>query len=66
MAEIKKGDCTYTDTLDKIHETDKGLECCGGNMQLIMHLDCEDCCESRYQCECGNIISVRLKRKALW
>lgn len=60
--EIKKGRSIYNDTMNKIHKTDKGIECCGGLMKCVCHIDGAKFYINQYECECGNHISVETKR----
>ena len=62
MAEIKEERTTIVDTMDKIHKDEKGnITCCGGLLQMTMHIDGTDFYESQYKCECGNCISIHTK-----
>lgn len=63
MSGIKIESTTYTDTLDKIHVIEGGVVCCNKPLQMLMHLDGEDFYTSTYECECGNIIHVNIKRE---
>lgn len=62
MAEIKNGRSTIVDVMDRIHKTNKGIECCGGVMRMIAHIDGTDFCSYEYECECGNHITVTTER----
>jgi hypothetical protein len=63
--EIIRGRMKVTDTDDKIVETEHGISCGCGNaiLSLNTHIDGVDFYESIYSCQCGNSISVRVKRE---
>ena len=63
MSKIEIGDTTYIDTLDKIHQKDDSILCCGKATRMIAHIDGVDSFATDYMCECGNIISCYTKRK---
>lgn len=53
---------TYEDTQDKIHNTEKGIECCGGTIRMVSHIDGRDFYGYTYNCDCGNVITSKTKR----
>lgn len=60
--EIKTGRTIVTDTMNKIHKTDKGIECCGKKAKMTAHIDGRDFYSYSYKCECGNEICIKRKR----
>lgn len=63
MSELKFNDTIISDTMDKIHETEKGFDCCGKEATLLCHADGFDFYSYIYQCECDNKITITYKRK---
>lgn len=54
---------TYEDTQDKIHKTERGIECCGKNISMVAHVDGVDFYGYEYNCECGNVIKAVTERR---
>ena len=63
--EIKKEDMTVSDTKDNLIETKDGITCGCGNPKLKMtcHIDGVDFYSYQYNCQCGNSIAMKCKRK---
>lgn len=63
MAEIKEDRTTIVDTMDKIHKDRYGnIICCGGLLEMTMHLDGKGFFETQYKCKCGNCIAIHTER----
>ena len=62
---IEKGDMTVSDTNDNLIETKDGITCGCEKPSLTMscHIDVVDFYSYQYNCQCGNSISIRYKRK---
>ena len=62
---IEKGDMTVSDTKDNLIETKDGITCgCENpNLKMTSHIDGVDFYSYQYNCQCGNIINVKYKRK---
>ena len=59
---IKRGDVEFAGVVEK----DGKLACekCGGEeAKFRSHIDMEDCFINAYECRCGNVFSVTVKRK---
>ena len=55
---------TVTDTMDKLVQVaDGGYRCkCSGMLTMTAHVDGTDFYATTYQCDCGNVINVSMKR----
>lgn len=62
--QIKKGKMTVTDTCDRLIETEQGITCGCGNVNLtrFMHIDAMSYHASKYICCCGNNIEIYCER----
>lgn len=59
---IRIGRTTYDDTDDKIHKIKRDIECCGKNVRMAARVDSRDFYGYTYHCECGNVITMTIKR----
>lgn len=61
---IEKGNAIVEDTMDKLVDMGKGFTCGCENPQLAMtmHIDGTDFYQYNYVCECGNQISLVVRR----
>lgn len=61
---IEKGYMTVSDTNNNLIKTKDGITCGCDNPQLrmTMHIDGVDFYAYKYQCQCGNNITVNYKR----
>ena len=62
---IEKGDMKVSDINNNLIETKDGITCGCGNPRLKMtyHIDVVDFYSYQYQCQCGNCITAKYKRK---
>lgn len=60
---IEKEDMTVSDTKDNLIETKDGITCGCGNPKLTMTCHTDGADFYSYQCQCGNSITAKYKRK---
>ena len=62
---IEKEDMTVSDTNNNLIETEDGITCGCRNPKLTMtcHIDGVDFYSYQYNCQCGNCITAKYKRK---